>query len=534
MRDALRPLRGVRLRTIGREVLAGVTLLAISVPLNIGYAQIAGLPATAGLYALVVPTLVYVLLVSSRQVVVSPDAAAAALVFSSLAGLGVGGDDVGSMAAGQALVCGALLVVASVLRWGFLASFLSHPILVGFVGGLALEVLLSQVRKMLGLPRGDGHGFFVDLVDTVVNVRTASVLSLLLSGAALLVLVVGRRFFPRVPTALVVLIAGTAVTAGFGWDQQGVAVLGDVLAGPPAFAFPDLSIGQWVSLLPSACALALITMAEGVLLSRSYGDAHGYRTDANRDVLGFGAANMAAGVSMSFAVGSSTSRTAAMDEAGSRTQLPSVVLAVGATLLLLVGTDVLAQMPSPVIGAVVAVAVWKLVGVRELRELAGISRYEFGISVVCLVSVLVCGPLHGLIIAFVLSLVNLARRAAAPRIEVSASVPVVVVRSVGPVFFANAATVADRIRAAGRAVGVSAVVWDVESVSDVDVTGARALSRTFEDLAGSRVSVAVAGITPDLAARFTQLSLGDGTRTFPSVREARATLEAEIREGVGR
>ena len=159
-----RPLQGLTRQNAVREAMAGVTLLAISVPLNIGYAQIAGLPATAGLYALIVPTIIYALLVSSRQVVASPDAAAAALVFSSLVGLGVAGENFAAMAAAQAILSGLMLFLAAWLKLGFLANFLSKPILVGFVGGLAMEILLSQLAKMLGLKLESGEEFFAQLV----------------------------------------------------------------------------------------------------------------------------------------------------------------------------------------------------------------------------------------------------------------------------------------------------------------------------------------------------------------------------------
>ena len=532
-----RPLQGLRASSILRESLAGLTLLAIAVPLNIGYAQIAGLPVAAGLYALVVPTLVYVVLVSSRQVVASPDAAAAALVFSSLVGLGVGEDDFAEMAAAQAILCGLALLFASVLRWGFLSNFLSHPILMGFIAGLALEVLVSQVRKMLGIPAGEAEGFFGEVVELISRVPQASVPSVIVSVGALVLLLGGRRLLAGAPWALMVLVLATLLSSALDLQQAGVAVLGEVDAGLPQFAFPTLSLAQWASLIPSALALALITMAEGVLLSRSYGEQRGYRTNSDQDLLAFGAANVAAGLSLSFAVGSSTSRTAAMDQLGSRTQLPSVIMAVGAFLLLLFGTGVLAQIPAPAIGAVVAVAVLNLLGVRDFVRLARTSPYEFGIGIVCLLGVLLLGPLQGLAVAFVLSLVNLARRAATPQVEVltagdadaftevvdtPAPGEPVVIRLGGPIFFANASAVTEQVTRVMESAGpeTRALVVDAEGIGDVDATGAGDVRRLLDALTTRGITVVFARVRPRLRERLDRFGLLDTARVFPTNRDA--------------
>lgn len=540
-----RPLQGLTRKNAAREAMAGVTLLAISVPLNIGYAQIAGLPASAGLYALIVPTVIYALLVSSRQVVASPDAAAAALVFSSLVGLGVAGENFAAMAAAQAILSGLMLFLAAWLKLGFLANFLSKPILVGFVGGLAMEILLSQFAKMLGLKLASGEEFFVQLVVLLGGIGGMNPWAASLSLVSLAILLLGRRYLPVVPWALVVLVLGTLATAGLALEAKGVAVLGEVPAGPPQFSFPRLELANWLALIPSALALTLVTVAEGLLVIRSYAEKNKYKTNSNQDLFAFGAANVASGLSGSFTVGSSTSRTAAMEQAGSRTQLPSLVLAGGTLLLLLFGTELLAQIPSPAIGAVVAVAVFKLLGLEELRELWGASRSEFGIAMACFLGVLVVGPLGGLLFAFVLSLVNLVRRAANPTIDVlvgsadptvslteSASgaretAPgVVVLRIAAPIFFANGALLADRISGLldGPGQRPRFVVLDLEAVSDIDVTGADALRESIRKLADEGIGFAYTRMRPGLRDRFAGLELVEGTREFATNREAVAAL----------
>lgn len=540
-----RVLAGLDRRTAARELLAGVTLLAMSVPLNIGYAQIAGLPATAGLYALIVPTLAFALLASTRQVVAAPDAAAAALVFSSLTGLGVTPGGFAAMAAAQAIACGLILLLASRLRLGFLADFLSRPILTGFVAGLALEVLLSQIAKMLGLSLDPAAEFLDQLVHVITHLGETDPWAAGMSAPALVTLLLGRRFTPRAPWALLVLVAATVATTLLDLEARGVRVLGSVPAGPPTVAWPGVGLSSWLWVLPSALALALITIAEGLLMSRSYGERRGYPTEPNRDLLAFGVANVAAGLSASFAVGSSTSRTAAMDQAGSRTQLPSVVLAVGTLLLLLFGTGLLHDVPSPAIGAVVAVAVSKLVGLGELRALARQSRTETGIALACMVGVLLLGPLDGLLLAFVLSLINLARRAAAPPIDVlhgpddpdvsltdpaAPGVPTapgtLVVRFAAPIFFANAQVFTDRITTLVDECRepIRAVVLDTEAITDIDVTGSEAVARLRDSLTSQDILLAWTRLRPPLRDRLDHFGLLDGTREYPTNRSAVSAL----------
>ncbi|WP_127794887.1 SulP family inorganic anion transporter [Agromyces sp. LHK192] len=553
-----RPLAGLNRRNLGRELTAGVTLLAIAIPLNIGYAQIAGLPPTAGLYALIVPTVVYALVVSSRQVVASPDAAAAALVASSIGGLAAAGSaDYATLALAQAIICGILFVLLSVLKLGFLANFLSKPILVGFVGGLALDILVSQVAKMLGVKIDSGGEFVEKVVDLVTGLPTANVVSIVISVLSVAVLLGGRRLLPAVPWALIVMIVATVAVVLADLDDAGVDVLGEVPAGPPVFSWPVIDWTMWLALVPSAIALTLVTTAEGLLVSRSYGEKRGYATRPNRDLLAFGLSNIAAGASSSFAVGSSTSRTAAMDQAGSRTQLPSLVLAVGTLLLLLFGTALLADIPSPAIGAIVGVAVLPLLGIRDFAAIWRQDRFEFAVGAVCFVVTLFIGAIPGIIVAFVLALVNLAQRAASPAIDVleaegnptdslldeapagSVTAPgIVVVRLAAPLFFANGAVFTDAVKRAvtgaqahGGDSAVRHVVIDMEAVTDVDVTGAESFEALQAWLDGERIEVSFSRVRDDSRERLRQMGLLGDRRVFDTNRAAIAALGSATADG---
>jgi high affinity sulfate transporter 1 len=541
-----RPLAGLTRRNLATELTAGVTLLAIAVPLNIGYAQIAGLPPTAGLYALIVPTIIYALVVSSRQVVASPDAAAAALVASSVGGLAAAGSaDYATLALAQAIISGILFVLMSVFKLGFLANFLSKPILVGFVGGLALDIMVSQIAKMLGVKIDSGGEFLDKTVGLVTGLGTANLWSVLISVTSVAVLLLGARFLKAVPWALVVLVVSTLVVVLTGLDELGVDVLGEVPAGPPALTWPVLDWTMWLALIPSAIALTLVTTAEGLLVSRSYAEKRGYPFHANRDLLAFGLGNIAAGAQGSFAMGSSTSRTAAMDQAGSRTQLPSLVLAAGTLLLLLFGTALLADIPSPAIGAVVAVAILPLLGIREFRQLWRQDRFEFAVAATCFLVTVFVGAIPGILVAFVLALINLAKRAANPAIDVleadddtkqslledapkgATTAPgLVVVRLAAPLFFANGAVFAAAVKRAvtGADQPVHHVVIDMEAVTDIDVTGAEAFEALEHWLHDNDVTLAFSRVRPPTRARLEELGLLSGQAFFSTNRAAVAAL----------
>jgi len=543
----MRVLPGLTRHNLVRESAAGITLLAIAVPLNIGYAQIAGLPPTAGLYALVLPGIAFALLASSRQLVASPDAAAAALVASSIGALAVAGsDDYLTFALAQALIGGVLFLACALFKLGFLANFLSEPILIGFVGGLALDILVSQVAKMLGVSIDSGAEFAAKLGQLVGGLGETNPWSLALAVVAVIVLVGGRRLARQVPWALIVLVVATLVVVLAGLEDRGVKVLGPVEAGAPRLTWPSLSWGEWAALVPSAAALTLVAMAEGLLVSRKYGQKRGYPTDPNRDLFAFGVSNLASGLTGGFTVGSSTSRTAATDQLGSRTQMPTLVAAVGTLLLLVFGTGLLEHIPSPAIGAIVAVAVLPLLGIGDLVELWRVRRFEFAVGAVCFLGTLLLGPIVGIVLAFVLSLLNLALRASRPPVDLLSrnDIPdgsllpldpgqyltapgVVVVRFAAPLFFANSAVFDDAVRKAvegGRPLGLKHLVLDCEAITDIDVTGAKAFREVVEWTGTQGVTLHLSRVRPDLLRVLHRLDLRGDLKIHGTNRQALQAL----------
>lgn len=538
----VQPLAGSKSASLGAEISAGVTLLAISLPLNIGYAQIAGLPASAGLLALVFPTLIFVFLASTRIVVAAPDAAGSALVFSSLVGLHVSEGNMLAMAGAQAIICGIALALCGALKLGFIANFLSKPIMLGFVAGLALEILLSQLFKMTGIPKAEDGGFFIELWHFIQHVFELNIATTLLAVSGLAILIVGRKIASNVPWALLVLVLGTIAVGVLPLENAGISVLGSVDSASLTLSFPAIGWDQWVALIPSGVALAFVTLADTLMLTKSYAEQYGHKEqNPNQDLIALAAANVAAGCAGSFSQGASASRSAAVSAVGARTQIPSLVLAAGSLLVLLFGLELLANIPNAIIGAVVAVAVFGLLELKEFRRLFTLSRVEFGIAVACVIGVLVLGPLKGLFLAFVLAAVNLIRKAAQAPAEVlsgsddptmsllSSDSPlkttapgVQVFRFAGPLFFANSQRFVDQIQAAvdfadGQ---VSGFVLDSEGISEIDVTGAEALEQVHAWLASKNIKLGYSRLRQDLQVRLEHFGLLHGVTIFGTNREA--------------
>lgn len=534
---------GVGVKGAARSVSAAVTLLALAIPLNIGYAQIAGLPASAGLATLVVPAIVFALLTTSRQLVAAPDASAAALVASALAPLAADGSvHYAALAAAQAIVGGIVFGLFWLFRLGFLADFLSEAVLVGFVGGLAAEILVSQIAKMLGVSI-EAEEFFAECWELITRIPEANLWSVVVSVLGIAVLVVGRRLAPGVPWALVVLVTTTVLVVVADLAARGVAVLGPVEAGLPPLQVPSVSLAEVVAVAPSALALTLVALAEGLLTARHYSERHGYAVDANAELLAFGGANVAAGLFGGFTVGSSASRTAAVDQARSPSQWAAVIAALLAIPLLLWGTALLAEIPAPALGAVVAVAVVPIIGFGRFRRLWRLRRSEFAVAASCFLGVLVLGPIRGVILAFLLAVVDVVRRAASPPVdalgrgwtrtryvattpaaEVDLPDGVVVLRFAAQVFFANATafkeTVTRLVEPPGTDVRAHALVIDAEAITDIDVTGSAALEASLEWCTSRDVRVVVSRLRVDLAETLARYGLLEGLEVFDTNADA--------------
>lgn len=565
-------LTGVKASDLPREIGAGVTLAALIIPLNIGYAQVAGLPPVAGLYAAIIPLALFALLTSSRHVVGSPDASMAALVGATLLGFAAPGDPmILQYGLALALMCGALFFVFWFFRLAFLANFLSRAVLAGFISGLGIEVFTSQVRKVIAAPHHPSgsqvealtlqaheavstsvpfKGFLVELVALIESIPHANLYSVAIGVGAFVSVRLMKRYLPRIPGALVVLALLTTIVTVFGLDAKGVGVLGDIPSGLPAFTVPSIPAADYLKLLPGAFAIVAILMCEGLLLVRNYSTKYHYKADGNQVFFAFGVANTAAGLSGSLLLGNSPSRSAAMIDSGSGSQLPSLVAAVTIALVMLFFTDTLAYLPNAALAGIVANAVLSLIEVKELKHLWHLRRSEFWIAITCLASVLALGPLQAVIIAFLLSTIDVVRRASKPGTWVlqeaadgshftaleTDTVPetkdIILYRFGAPLYFANAGLFLDEIEnlVTQRPGPLRWFVLDAEAMTDMDTTGADSFHEVIKLLAGRGITFAVSRPNQPLSRLLAHYGLEKAIgqeRIYPTNRHAAAAYRQE-------
>jgi high affinity sulfate transporter 1 len=537
-------LRGVK--ELPKEIIAGVTLAALMIPLNIGYAQVAGLPPVVGLYAAIWPMVAFALFATSRNLVASPDAPIAALIGGLLAAL-VAPEDPLYVQYGfaLALLCALIFFLFWLFKLGFLANFLSRAVLIGFITGLGIEVFTSQLKKIMGVSI-EAEGYFREVIELVRSIPEANVFAVGIGVGSIVIIRLLKRYAPKLPGALIALVVMTALVAVFNLDERGVSVLGPVPTGLPTLALPQIPPGDWLKLLPGALAVCAVTLAEGLLIARKYAQKYGYKIDADQEMFAFGAANAAAGLTGAFVLGSSASRTAAMDSAGARSQWPSLVAAAAVAVLLLFFSPLLALLPNAALGGIVANAVLSLIEVGEMRELYRMRRSEFWIAAVALVSVLMFGALPAVIIALLLSMIDLLRRAAKPKTAVLREFSdergrasfvsgdetmlftepgLAVYRFSAALYFANANLFQEQVTHLVEKAQppLRWFVLNAESINDIDTTGAEALRQVIAMLHRRGVTFAIARAhapVPELLERYELIELIGRERLYRTDREA--------------
>jgi sulfate permease, SulP family len=506
-------LRSYSRRMLRADVIAGVAIAAVAIPQSMAYAQTAGLPVAAGLYGLLLPLVAYALLCSSRNLMTGPTATTALMVGPALVAISSDPAEYPALAAMMAILVSAVFLLARVFRLGWVADYFSTSVLLGFLTGLAFTLLAGQLDEFTGVTvEGDtplqeyisfATGFLgeVDWLELLVGV--------LCLGA----LLVGSRWLPKFPTLLVVTVLAIAASWAFDLGGRGVTLVGEIPPGLPGLAWPSVELMQVLELAPIAVAVALVGFADAILTARSFAPADGRPVIANQELVGLAGLNAAAGLAQSFPLGSSGSRTAINTRVGGRTQVVGLVQVAGAVLVLLFLTGVLALLPKATLAAVIIFAAIGLIDPRAWKALWRGSRPEFAIAAVLVVGMLTIGLLPSLILAVLLSIIDVVRTSAQPSDAVlgwSATagrfvdvqrrpsariVPgVVVYRLDDRLFFANSRYFATRIREAidGAPYPVQAVVFDAEAVVGLDASGAEELREVIEDLRGRGIRFVVA------------------------------------------
>jgi high affinity sulfate transporter 1 len=497
---------------IGPDVVAGITLAALGIPEVMGYTRIIGTPVITGLYTLFLPVLVFALFGSSRHLVVSADSATAAMVAAELTSL--------SFTAGTAryveltsligLVTAGILLLARILRLGFLADFLSRSVLVGLLSGVGLQVAVGELHEMLGIEKG-GHGFFRQLLFTFQHLPHTHLSSMFIAIAVLAIIVGSEHFAPRFPGALVAVIGLTAAAARFRWAEKGVNVLGNVPSGLPHVGFPHITYSDVKMILPISFSCFIVILAQSAATSRAYALRYRDHFNQNMDLIGLSLANAAAGLSSTFVVNGSPTKTAMVDIAGGRSQWSHLSAATVVLMVLLFLTRPLSFLPDAVLASIVFLIGIKLIDYRGLAEIRRVKPREFVLALVTAATVVIFGVEQGIILAVILSLLQHVRRSYRPHTGVALrdaddhwrledplpgrmAEPGLVIFWFGTdLFFANVPFFAEQVRKLvdHSPTPVRWLVIDATAITDLDFSAGRAVAELQQDLANAGVVLAL-------------------------------------------
>lgn len=499
------------------DLVAGLTAAAVVLPKAMAYATVAGLPVSVGLYTAFVPMIVYAFLGTSRVLSVSSTTTLAILTATEL-GLVVPDGDAGRLIAATATLTaltGLLLMAASVLRFGFVANFISSPVLTGFKAGIGLVIVLDQVPKLFGLHIAK-EGFFRDVLSLVHHLPEASVLTAVIGASALVLLLVMEQIWPHSPAPLAIVGGGIAISWLAGLGAAGVSTVGFIPQALPSLTLPD--VDMVVQLLPGAIGIALMSFTETIAAGRAFAAPAEPPIRANRELLADGAANLAGAFFGAMPAGGGTSQTAVVRAVGGRTQKASLVTAAVSAATMLILAPLLGLLPQAVLAAIVIVYSVGLIQPAEFRSILKVRRMEFLWALAAFFGVLFFGTLQGIVVAIILSLVGLSRQAANPRIHVMGRKPggdvlrpvssehpddetfdgLLIVRPEGRLFFANAQQIADRIGGFVAEAKPSILLLDLSGVFDIEYSALQMMMESDQRLAKQGVGLWLAGLNPDV------------------------------------
>ncbi|MCE0779333.1 SulP family inorganic anion transporter [Pseudomonas sp. NMI542_15] len=494
------------------DLQAGLSVAAIQIPIAIAYAQIVGLPPQYGLYACVLPMMVYALVGSSRQLMVGPDAATCAMIAGAVAPLAMGDPQrIVELSVIVTVLVGVMLIAAGLARAGFIASFFSRPILIGYLNGIGLSLIAGQLSKVVGF-KIEGDGFILSLINFFQRLGEIHWVTLLIGLSALGLLIWLPRRYPRLPAALTVVALFMLLAGLFGLDRFGVAVLGPVPAGIPQLAWPHSNLEEMKSLLRDALGIATVSFCSAMLTARSFAARHGYAINANHEFVALGVSNLAAGISQGFAISGADSRTAVNDMVGGKSQLVGIIAALVIALILLFFTAPMAWIPQGALGAVLLMAGWGLIDIKSLGSIRRLSRFEFWLCLLTTVGVLGLGVLPGIVFAVTLAILRLLYSIYQPTDAVLGWLPgtegqvdirkfkdartvpgLVVYRFDDAILFFNADYFKMRLLEAVQSQDQpKAVLFDAEAVTNIDVSGIAALREVRDTLAAQGIFFAIA------------------------------------------
>jgi len=510
-------LRGYDRRALGGDSLAGLTTAIMLVPQAMAYAMLAGLPPEVGLYASMLPLVAYALLGTSRQLAVGPVAMDSLLVAAAVAPLAAG--DVGvyvALALVLAFLTGALQLLMGLFRLGFVVNFLSHPVVSGFTSAAALVIAASQLKPLLGIDLPRSSHFHEVLANAAARLDQVNLPTLAIGAASIATLILLKRYAPRVPRALVVVLVGTLAVWGLDLHASGVAVVGDLATGLPPFGLPELTLDRVEALLPAALTIALIAFMEAFSVAKVLARKNHYDIDANRELVALGAANLTASLTGGYPITGGFSRTAVNAQAGARTGIAALVTAALVALTALFLTPLFHDLPKAVLAAIIITAVIGLIDLHEVRRLWRVKRSDLAFLVITFAATLTLGIQTGILVGVATSLGWLILKTTQPHTAILGRLPgttryrnvanypdaertpgVLALRMDARLYFGNVShfkrIIASELGTYARE-GCGAVVLEASSINDLDSSGATALEDLRADLEAQGITLLLANV----------------------------------------
>ncbi|MBI5247898.1 MAG: SulP family inorganic anion transporter [Desulfomonile tiedjei] len=495
-------------RWLSSDLLAGSTLAAFTIPEAIAYSGLAGMPPQSGLYACIAGPILYMLFGTSRQLAVGPTSAVSILVAAVLGGLTVQSPaQYAALAAMTAILVGTIAVVAYFLRLGVLMNFISESVLVGFSSGAALYIVSTQLGSLFGIHGGHGE-FFERVSHLIMHIHEANPWALALGLTGFVLILTGEHLVPKLPWALIVVLGSIGLMNVIDPKAHGISMAGAIPSGLPILSLPSVSLPDLKHMLHGALAIFMLAYVEGMSMARTFASKNGYRVDPNQELIALGFANIGVGLTQSFPLGGSFSRSALNEKAGARTQLAGGVSALLIFLVVLFLTGVFSKLPEPILAVVVIAAVKGLFKWRQFLELLELSPGEFGTAVGAFIGVMVLGILDGVVIGALLSILLVIRRASQSNVSLLGKVPgqprfspldenpanlpipgMVIVSPNSGIFYANAESVKDNIMKIVQESEktVQTVLLDMATTTDLDLAGAKTIADLHQDLSKKNI-----------------------------------------------
>lgn len=499
------------------DLISGITVWGVIVPAAMAYAELAGLPPQAGLYAAFAGMLAYAIFATSRHLKVTASSTMAIMSAAIVADLGAGGslERYAALSAMLAIVVGGMILLTGIAKLGFISDFLSKPVITGFLFGVSLSIIVSQAPKLFGLRGGTGD-IFQQLSQLVTGLHNMNPLTLTIGAGSLMLIFILKRYARRIPAGLVALFIGILVTTIFKLDQRGVSVVGSIPVSLPAPTIPLVNVSDLALLIAAAGGIVFLAVGESVGTARAFAAKHHYEIDPNQELIALGAANLSAGLFQGFTVDASLSSTATGDEAGVQTQLSSIISVILIFFTITLLADLFTNLPNAVLGAVVIYSVLGLVDFRPLKRFYRECRSDFWLSVIALVGVIATGVLSGLLVAVFLSIIIVVYRSSRPYLAVLGKVPslpgnygdlqrhpeyeripgLLILRLDAPLFFANANLARTQVLnlVAASEPPAKAVLLDIGSSNTLDITSLDMLKSLVSDLGDAHVQFLLAQV----------------------------------------